>query len=313
MFLRQNRWSTGFSTFKAAPSYVRLVCLTCFRINTCDSSGQSRDRTGDLRIFSPSLYQLSYLSKCFVPNTCVVFRHPSFRFSAPFVHPKTLPEFSKQPDQGIIAGQSPHARALARNPAKGVAFKATIGTPATIEGNPTGGASRVTRRTCGRKVVPNWPQSNLVLHLPHPCCRRTACGGGLEGVHGSSSYGVRHWIGRVVLGCLSHDISSPSEPRTAENGGGHPGEVSPTRQDVWVSSCREGFSLPALVYAPLCTFDEVHRAAANWWWYCGRPSTGEVTKLLARDRGVGKYTTRAFFFPLASLVGKTARSSSSST
>lgn len=25
-------------------------------------SGQSRDRTGDLRIFSPSLYQLSYLS-----------------------------------------------------------------------------------------------------------------------------------------------------------------------------------------------------------------------------------------------------------
>ena len=26
-------------------------------------SGQSRDRTGDLRIFSPSLYQLSYLSK----------------------------------------------------------------------------------------------------------------------------------------------------------------------------------------------------------------------------------------------------------
>ena len=24
--------------------------------------GQSRDRTGDLRIFSPSLYQLSYLS-----------------------------------------------------------------------------------------------------------------------------------------------------------------------------------------------------------------------------------------------------------
>ena len=29
------------------------------------SSGQSRDRTGDLRIFSPSLYQLSYLSKVF--------------------------------------------------------------------------------------------------------------------------------------------------------------------------------------------------------------------------------------------------------
>ena len=26
-------------------------------------SGQSRDRTGDLRIFSPSLYQLSYLSR----------------------------------------------------------------------------------------------------------------------------------------------------------------------------------------------------------------------------------------------------------
>ena len=26
------------------------------------ASGQSRDRTGDLRIFSPSLYQLSYLS-----------------------------------------------------------------------------------------------------------------------------------------------------------------------------------------------------------------------------------------------------------
>jgi hypothetical protein len=25
-------------------------------------NGQSRDRTGDLRIFSPSLYQLSYLS-----------------------------------------------------------------------------------------------------------------------------------------------------------------------------------------------------------------------------------------------------------
>src|SRR5262249_15143922 len=29
-------------------------------------SGQSRDRTGDLRIFSPSLYQLSYLSKTFI-------------------------------------------------------------------------------------------------------------------------------------------------------------------------------------------------------------------------------------------------------
>src|SRR5439155_13102451 len=26
------------------------------------ANGQSRDRTGDLRIFSPSLYQLSYLS-----------------------------------------------------------------------------------------------------------------------------------------------------------------------------------------------------------------------------------------------------------
>ena len=35
--------------------------LTLFR----NSSGQSRDRTGDLRIFSPSLYQLSYLSKVF--------------------------------------------------------------------------------------------------------------------------------------------------------------------------------------------------------------------------------------------------------
>ncbi len=32
------------------------------------SSGQSRDRTGDLRIFSPSLYQLSYLSKSVSAN-----------------------------------------------------------------------------------------------------------------------------------------------------------------------------------------------------------------------------------------------------
>src|SRR5208282_1773077 len=31
-------------------------------------TGQSRDRTGDLRIFSPSLYQLSYLSS--PPNLC---------------------------------------------------------------------------------------------------------------------------------------------------------------------------------------------------------------------------------------------------
>src|SRR4051794_27322247 len=30
------------------------------------TSGQSRDRTGDLRIFSPSLYQLSYLSVFFL-------------------------------------------------------------------------------------------------------------------------------------------------------------------------------------------------------------------------------------------------------
>ena len=29
-----------------------------------EGNGQSRDRTGDLRIFSPSLYQLSYLSSC---------------------------------------------------------------------------------------------------------------------------------------------------------------------------------------------------------------------------------------------------------
>jgi hypothetical protein len=31
-------------------------------VKPCAVSGQSRDRTGDLRIFSPSLYQLSYLS-----------------------------------------------------------------------------------------------------------------------------------------------------------------------------------------------------------------------------------------------------------
>ena len=33
-----------------------------FDVSPYLSSGQSRDRTGDLRIFSPSLYQLSYLS-----------------------------------------------------------------------------------------------------------------------------------------------------------------------------------------------------------------------------------------------------------
>src|SRR5262245_26409073 len=36
----------------------QVVAISGFR------SGQSRDRTGDLRIFSPSLYQLSYLSLC---------------------------------------------------------------------------------------------------------------------------------------------------------------------------------------------------------------------------------------------------------
>src|SRR5262245_19861978 len=40
------------------------------------SSGQSRDRTGDLRIFSPSLYQLSYLSQVkrnpFNPSTSIL-------------------------------------------------------------------------------------------------------------------------------------------------------------------------------------------------------------------------------------------------
>jgi hypothetical protein len=34
----------------------------CVDVSPCYFSGQSRDRTGDLRIFSPSLYQLSYLS-----------------------------------------------------------------------------------------------------------------------------------------------------------------------------------------------------------------------------------------------------------
>src|SRR5262245_44909295 len=45
-----------------------LICWACryADVSCCLSSGQSRDRTGDLRIFSPSLYQLSYLSKLFV-------------------------------------------------------------------------------------------------------------------------------------------------------------------------------------------------------------------------------------------------------
>ena len=40
-----------------SPSFPEVPCASW----TC-VSGQSRDRTGDLRIFSPSLYQLSYLS-----------------------------------------------------------------------------------------------------------------------------------------------------------------------------------------------------------------------------------------------------------
>src|SRR5262249_18277787 len=48
-------------------------------------SGQSRDRTGDLRIFSPSLYQLSYLSS------------NEFRQSSSCLTPVNLPLVSKLP------------------------------------------------------------------------------------------------------------------------------------------------------------------------------------------------------------------------
>ena len=44
---------TGQPTSRKLPLIHKLHLL---------QSGQSRDRTGDLRIFSPSLYQLSYLS-----------------------------------------------------------------------------------------------------------------------------------------------------------------------------------------------------------------------------------------------------------
>ncbi len=44
---------------------IPLIDLWCKYLTRNDflKSGQSRDRTGDLRIFSPSLYQLSYLSQ----------------------------------------------------------------------------------------------------------------------------------------------------------------------------------------------------------------------------------------------------------
>ena len=35
---------------------------TSVALSPCESSGQGRDRTADTRIFSPLLYQLSYLA-----------------------------------------------------------------------------------------------------------------------------------------------------------------------------------------------------------------------------------------------------------
>ena len=68
------------------------------------ASGQSRDRTGDLRIFSPSLYQLSYLSlagfpileSAFGPDNGIALR-PVPRLCSPGLLPprikETLPRF----------------------------------------------------------------------------------------------------------------------------------------------------------------------------------------------------------------------------
>ena len=64
--------SSGFSATNSAncpifPSSDRHKAYSLLSIlQAFVSSGQSRDRTGDLRIFSPSLYQLSYLS--FIPT-----------------------------------------------------------------------------------------------------------------------------------------------------------------------------------------------------------------------------------------------------
>ncbi len=38
-------------------------------LNRCAASGQGRNRTGDTRIFSPLLYQLSYLAELYGRRT----------------------------------------------------------------------------------------------------------------------------------------------------------------------------------------------------------------------------------------------------
>src|SRR5580658_3075066 len=55
--------AAGRGLFCTRILYRTAFGLPALVVSPFVSSGQSRDRTGDLRIFSPSLYQLSYLSK----------------------------------------------------------------------------------------------------------------------------------------------------------------------------------------------------------------------------------------------------------
>jgi hypothetical protein len=64
-----SKWHLAEIGYKLATRRLFLTCVQekekrrkSFYLRRFYISGQSRDRTGDLRIFSPSLYQLSYLS-----------------------------------------------------------------------------------------------------------------------------------------------------------------------------------------------------------------------------------------------------------
>lgn len=52
--------------------WIREPAFWLGRIDTTPNSisGQGRDRTGDTRIFSPVLYQLSYLAKTATEDLC---------------------------------------------------------------------------------------------------------------------------------------------------------------------------------------------------------------------------------------------------
>lgn len=71
---KKTRWNKSIASAsrislgEELPSKVLQIAYgvsstSCCRLGQRESNGQSRDRTGDTRIFSPVLYQLSYLPK----------------------------------------------------------------------------------------------------------------------------------------------------------------------------------------------------------------------------------------------------------